>query len=255
MRLKLNHSKNYKLQTTLEYLLTYGWAIFIIIIVIGSFILLGLIIYYAILFGLNLLNSTSSVWKVIGIIILGIGACILVSIPSTILNYILKYKIRKSWSNVKKSWSDIDIILQKRHNMLRKLIDSVSGYIKNENGVMMQITQLRSIWALIPQDDVQFKINTSNQISAALKSIFAVAENYPDLKADNNFIQLKQSITELETELADKREEYNNNVNIFNKKIQRFPSNMVVRSIARVCKYYTAQPLFPVPEEEKQDVK
>jgi len=153
-------------------------------------------------------------------------------------------------NNVKKSWSNIDIILQKRHDMLTKLIDSVSGYMKYEKGVMTQITQLRSAWESIPQDDIQSKINTSNQISAALKSIFAVAENYPDLKADNNFIQLQQSITELETELADKREEYNNSVNDFNIKIQQFPSDIVAGIM-----HYTAQPLFQVPEEEKQDVK
>jgi LemA protein len=128
------------------------------------------------------------------------------------------YKVKKSWSNVKKSWSDIEIIFQKRHNMLTKLIDSVSGYIKDENGVIVEITQLQSIWELIPQDDIQFKINISNKITASLKSIFAVAEKYPDLKADKNFQQLQQSITELETELANKGEEYNNNVNIFNKK-------------------------------------
>jgi len=241
----------FKAQTSLEYILTYGWAIFIIIIVIGFFILLGLIIYYAALFGLHLLNSTSSFWKAIGIIILGFIAYILIRIPFGILDYILMYKVKKSWSNVKKSWSDIEIIFQKRHNMLTKLIDSVSSYIKDENGVIAEITQLQSIWELIPQDDIQFKINISNKITASLKSIFAVAEKYPDLKADKNFQQLQQSITELETELANKEEEYNNNVNIFNKKIQRFPSNMVARRAARICKYYEEQPLFQVSRRGK----
>jgi len=168
--------------------------------------------YYAALFGLHLLNSTSPFWKVIGIIVLGYVAY---TIILAILDYVLMKKVEKSWSNVKKSWSDIEIIFQKRHNMLTKLIDSVSGYIKDENGVIAEITQLQSIWELIPQDDIQFKMNISNKIATSLKSLFAVAEKYPDLKADKNFLQLQQSITELETELANKEEEYNNNVNIF----------------------------------------
>jgi len=116
-------------QTSLEYILTYGWAIFIIIIAIGLLILLGLITYYAALFGLHLLNSTSPFWKVIGIIVLGY---IVYTLILAILDYVLMKKVEKSWSNVKKSWSDIEIIFQKRHNMLTKLIDSVSGYVKDE---------------------------------------------------------------------------------------------------------------------------
>ncbi|MGC8649210.1 MAG: LemA family protein [Candidatus Micrarchaeia archaeon] len=153
-------------------------------------------------------------------------------------------------NNVKKAWANIDVLLQKRHDMLTKLIDSVSGYMKYEKGVMTNITQLRSAWESIPQDDVKAKIDTSNQITSALKTIFAVAENYPDLKADNNFIQLQQSIVSIENELADQREIYNNSVNDFNIKIQQFPSDIVASMM-----HYSAKPMFQVPEEEKQDVK
>jgi len=236
-------------QTSLEYILTYGWAIFIIIISIGLISILILIMYYAALFGLHLLNSTSPFWKVIGIIVFGYIAYTLIL---AILDYVLMKKVEKSWSNVKKSWSDIEIIFQKRHNMITKLIDSVSGYIKDENGVIAEITQLQSIWELIPQDDIQFKMNISNKITASLKSLFAVAEKYPDLKADKNFLQLQQSITELETELAKKGEEYNNNVNILNKKIHSFPSKIVARRDAEKCKYYEEQPLFQVSRRGKE---
>jgi len=153
-------------------------------------------------------------------------------------------------NNVKKAWSNIDVLLQKRHDMLTKLIDSVSGYMKYEKGVMTQITQLRSAWESIPQDDVQSKINTSNQISAALKSIFAVAENYPDLKADNNFMQLQQSITDIETQIADRREFYNQAVNDLNIKTQQFPYNIFAGLM-----HFKSMPLFQATEEEKQDVK
>ncbi|BCS91191.1 MAG: LemA protein [Candidatus Micrarchaeota archaeon] len=96
--------------------------------------------------------------------------------------------------NVDKSWANIDVLLQKMHNTLTKLIDTVSAYAKYEKSVLTQITQLRTQWINIPQDDIKAKIDNANQVSAALKSLFAVAENYPDLKADNNFMQLQQTI-------------------------------------------------------------
>ncbi|MGC8572284.1 MAG: LemA family protein [Candidatus Micrarchaeia archaeon] len=176
-----------------------------------------------------------------------IGAIILIVVVVFFLIYNSLIVLK---NNVKKAWADIDILLQKRHDMLTKLIDSVSGYMKYEKGVLTNITQLRSAWESIPQDDVQSKINTSNQITGALKTLFAVMENYPDLKADNNVMQLQQSIIEIENNLADQRESYNNAVNDFNIKIQQFPSDIVASMM-----HYTSMPLYNVPEEEKQDVK
>ncbi|MGC8662599.1 MAG: LemA family protein [Candidatus Micrarchaeia archaeon] len=153
-------------------------------------------------------------------------------------------------NNAKKAWADIDVLLQKRHDTLTKLIDAVSSYMKYEKGVMTQITQLRSQWEKIPQDDVQSKIKTSNQISTALKSLLAVAENYPDLKADNNFIQLQQTILDLETQLADRREYYNQAVTDLNIKMQQFPYNIFAGIM-----HFTQMPLYQVSEDEKADVK
>ncbi len=153
-------------------------------------------------------------------------------------------------NNAKKAWADIDVLLQKRHDALTKLIDTVSAYMKYEKGVMTQITQLRSQWESIPQNDIQSKINTSNQISAALKSLFAVAENYPDLKANNSFMQLQQAIMDLESQLADRREYYNQAVTDLNIKIQQFPYNLFAGMM-----HFTAMPLYQVPAEEKADVK
>lgn len=152
--------------------------------------------------------------------------------------------------NADKAWANIDILLQKRHDALTKLIDTVGSYMKYEKGLMTQITQLRSQWMNIPQSDVQSKINTSNQISSTLKSIFAVAENYPDLKANNSFIQLQQSIIELESQIADAREFYNDSVTQFNIRINQIPYNMFAGMLG-----YKALSLFQAPSEEKADVK
>ncbi|MEM0154911.1 MAG: LemA family protein [Methanothrix sp.] len=149
-----------------------------------------------------------------------------------------------------KAWANIDVLLQKRHDALTKLIDTVSSYMKYEKGLMTQLTQLRSAWMNISQNDVQSKINTSNQISGALKSVFAVAENYPDLKADNSFIQLQQTIVELESQIADAREFYNDSVNQFNIKMHQIPYDMFAGPLG-----YKTMPLFQVSAEEKEDVK
>ena len=153
-------------------------------------------------------------------------------------------------NNVKKAWADIDVLLEKRHDMLGKLMDTVSGYAKYERSVLTQVTKARTAWMGAQKGTVQNKIDASNQISTALKSIFAVAENYPDLKADNNFMQLQQAITGIESQIADSREYYNDAVNSFNIRIQQIPYNIFAGML-----HYTPQPLFKASEEEKQDVK
>lgn len=152
-------------------------------------------------------------------------------------------------NNIKKAWANIDVLLQQRHDELGKLIDTVSGYMKYEQGLQTQVTQLRTAWMQTPAD-VQSKIDNSNQISQALKSIFATAENYPNLKADEGFMQLQQRISGIETSIADRREFYNDTVNTYNIRIKQVPYNMVAGMV-----HYQQQPLYNPPEEEKQDVK
>ncbi len=153
-------------------------------------------------------------------------------------------------NNISKAWSDIDVLLQQRHDELGKLIDTVSGYMKYEKGVLTSVTQLRSAWISTPQQNVSQKMEMSNKISAALKSIFAVAENYPDLKANASFQQLQDRISGIETQIADRREFYNDSVNQFNIKIQQIPYNTIAGALG-----YTKQLLFEAPPEAKADVK
>ncbi len=176
-----------------------------------------------------------------------IGIILLVVVIAFVIIYNTLVSLKR---NADKAWANIDVLLQKRHDALTKLIDTVSSYMKYEKGLMTQITQLRSQWMNIPQNDVQSKINASNQISATLKSIFAVAENYPDLKANNSFIQLQQSIMELESQIADAREFYNDSVTQFNIRMNQIPYNIFAGMLG-----YKVLPLFQVPPEEKADVK
>jgi LemA protein len=153
-------------------------------------------------------------------------------------------------NNINKAWADIDVLLQKRHDALTKLLDVTKGYMKYEQSLQTKIATLRSSWMSMKPDDVQGKMQNSNQLTQAFKSILAVAENYPNLQANNDFVTLQNSINELETQIADRREFYNDSVNQFNIRINTIPYNFFAGMLG-----YTKMPMFQVSDAEKQDVK
>jgi len=124
----------------------------------------------------------------------------------------------------------------------------VKGYVKHEKAVLTEVTQART--AMMQATDPKSKAKASNMLSDTLKSLFAVAENYPQLKANENFLQLQQRISGLENELADRREFYNDSVNTFNIRIQSIPDIVVAKLLG-----YTEEQMFKVAEAEKKDVK
>ncbi len=126
-------------------------------------------------------------------------------------------------NRVQDAWAQIDVQLKRRYDLIPNLIDTVKGYAKYERSVLTQVTQLRS--SLI-NGSVQDKAQANNQLTQAFKSIFAVAENYPDLKASQNFQQLQQTITETEDKIAFVRTSYNDYVLDYNNGLQQFPSSV-----------------------------
>ncbi len=151
-------------------------------------------------------------------------------------------------NNIDKAWANIDVMLTQRANELPKLIDTVKGYMKYEKGVLTDVTRART--AFMEAKTVKDKANADNILSGALKTLFAVAENYPALKANESFLQLQSRISGLENEIADRREFYNDSVNTYNIKIQQFPDSI----IAGYLKYQQRE-LFKATEEERKDVK
>ena len=151
-------------------------------------------------------------------------------------------------NNIKKAWSNIDVLLKQRSDELPKLIASVKGYMKHEQGTLTELTKART--AMMKADTIEKKAKADNQITGALKTLFAVAENYPNLKANENFMQLQSRISGLENELADRREFYNDSVNTYNIRIQSFPDMIVAGML-----HYTPEDMFKVAEADKQDVK
>ena len=151
-------------------------------------------------------------------------------------------------NNIKKSWANIDVLLKQRSDELPKLIASVKGYMKHEKGTLTEITKART--AFLSANTMAEKAKADNVLSGALKSLFAVAENYPQLKANENFMQLQNRISGIENELADRREFYNDSTNTYNIRIQSFPDMIMARIMG-----YTEQEMFKVSEADKKDVE
>lgn len=147
-------------------------------------------------------------------------------------------------NDVKKSWADIDVILKQRYDELPNVIAAVKGYMAHEKRLLESVTAARSHYLGSP--DIQGKLAAEGELAGPLKAIFAVAESYPDLKADRNFLNLQQRISGLEIEIADRREMYNASVNAYNTRIESLP-DLIVASLLNL------KPLemYRVAENEK----
>jgi LemA protein len=151
-------------------------------------------------------------------------------------------------NNVDKSWANIDVLLKQRHDELPKLIETCKGYMKYEQSVLEKITQART--SFMNATSIEDKTKAENQLTAGLKTLFAVSENYPDLKANASFLQLQTRISGLENEIADRREFFNESVNVYNIRIQQMPDVFVANSLG-----YVRRSMLEIPKEETQDVK
>jgi LemA protein len=125
------------------------------------------------------------------------------------------------------AWSGIDVQLKRRHDLVPNLVDAVKGYAGHERSVLEQVTQLRSAARALPQGDVAARAQAEGALSAALGKLIALAENYPDLKASNNFLELQKQLSDLENELQMARRYYNGTVRNLNVLVQSFPSNLI----------------------------
>jgi LemA protein len=150
-------------------------------------------------------------------------------------------------NDIAKAWANIDILLKQRHDELSKLLDVCKGYMDFERDTLQKITQARSLYQQAVSVDQ--KAQADQSMTSALRGFFAVAENYPQLKANDNFTRLQVRITELESQIADRREFYNDSVNTFNIRIQQMPDTFVASFMS-----LTPQPMFKVEEADKADV-
>ncbi len=176
-------------------------------------------------------------------------AIVLVAIGVVLYVVIVYNSLVRLRKDIDRTWANIDVILKQRNDELTKLLNTVKGYMKYEKDLLNQLTKLRTDF--LKAKSIPDKARVSNQLTAALRTLFAVAENYPNLKANESFLQLQSRISGLENELADRRELYNNSVTEFNIRINQIPDKFV----AGMLGYNTPQQLFKVSEAEKADIK
>jgi len=129
-------------------------------------------------------------------------------------------------NRTQEAFSDIDVQLKRRHDLIPNLIETVKGYATHESSLFEKVTQART--AAIGAQTVQEKEQTENLLTSALKSVFAIAENYPDLKASQNFSQLQDELSDTENKIQAARRFYNGNARDFNITIEVFPNNLIV---------------------------
>jgi len=142
------------------------------------------------------------------------------------------------------AWSDIDVQLKRRYDLIPNLVETVKGYAAHEAGTFEKVTAART--AAMSATGPAAKAQAENMLSQSLKSIFALSEAYPDLKANQNFLDLQQQLTDTEDKIQAARRFYNGNVRDFNTKLQVFPTNMMGNMLG-----FKARDFFEVAEAEK----
>lgn len=141
-----------------------------------------------------------------------------------IYNGLIKMKNRTD-----EAWSDIDVQLKRRYDLIPNLIETVKGYATHEKELFEKVTQART--AAMGAENPNEKAEKENILSGTLKSLFAVSENYPDLKANENFLELQRELTDTEDKIQASRRFYNGNVRDINIKIQQFPNNLIAGAL------------------------
>jgi len=129
------------------------------------------------------------------------------------------------------AWSGIDVQLKRRSELVPNLVETVKGYAAHERGVLDEVTQLRGAARAVPEGDVAARAQAEGALSGALGRLFALSENYPDLKANANFLALQQQLSDLENELQMARRYYNGTVRNLNVLVQSFPSNLIAGAL------------------------
>jgi LemA protein len=131
-------------------------------------------------------------------------------------------------NRAKEAWSDIDVQLKRRYNLIPNLMETVKGYAAHERELFEKVTRART--SAMQAQSVKDKTEAENALSSTLKSLFAVAENYPDLKASANFLELQRELRDTEDKIQSARRFYNTNVRDLNTKIESFPVNVIART-------------------------
>ncbi len=172
------------------------------------------------------------------IVIIAVVALFLISIYNSLV------KLR---NQVKNAWSQIDVQLKRRHDLIPNLIETVKGYMTHERDTLENITKARS--QAVTAESVGDKAKAEGELTSALGKFNLVVENYPDLKANQNFLSLQEELTSTENKISFSRQNYNDQVLFYNNKIQMFPSNIVAGMFQ-----FNVEEFFEIEDEKEKEV-
>ena len=150
-------------------------------------------------------------------------------------------------NQVKNAWAQIDVQLKRRHDLIPNLVETAKGYMKHERETLENITNARS--QAMSAEKIGDKSSAEGALSGAISKFFLVVENYPDLKANTNFLALQEELTSTENKISFSRQNYNDQVMLFNNKIQMFPSNIIAGMFN-----FAAQEFFEIADAAERNV-
>lgn len=180
-----------------------------------------------------------STWILIGCLLFSVGGGFYLV---AIYNGLVALK-----NNADKSWSNIDVLLKQRHDELPKLVAVCERYMQHEADTLQKVTEARALAAGATSQNA--KAEAEGFLTEALKSLFAVTENYPELRADAQFAKLQGRVSSLENEISDRREFFNDSVNIYNIRIEQFPDLLVARGF-----HFGRKELWKIRPADREDV-
>ena len=176
-----------------------------------------------------------------------VGLIIVAVILVLIAIYVVIYNgLVKSRMYTQEAWSQIDVQLKRRTDLIPNLVNTVKGYAKHEKSTLAEVISLRNQLTQVPSGDHQQAMAVSDQLTNSLKSIFALAESYPDLKANQEFGKLMEELTNTENKIAYSRQLFNSRAASYNMKLQQFPSNIIAG-----IHHFKDVEFLTVPEAEK----
>jgi len=176
-------------------------------------------------------------------ILLLMGIILVVVVALIFLSYY--NRIIRLENRIDNAWSQIDVQLRRRADLIPNLMETVKGYMKHERSVLENVTRARA--AIMKAKTPQENIDADNMLTGALKSLFAVAENYPDLKANQNFLQLQDELTHTEDKISYARQHYNDTVLKFNNVVETFPGVIFARMMGK-----QEREMLKIPEESRE---
>ncbi len=182
----------------------------------------------------------------LGIVLLAILGVILLLVVVIAIYVVCVYNaLIRLKNNVEEGYSTMDVYMKKRYDLIPNLVETVKGYAKHEEQTLEGVMQAR--YSCMTANDPEERAKSENMLTGTLKTLFNVAENYPQLQANQNFISLQNTLKSLEEEIANSRKYYNGCVKIFNNKIEVFPSNLVAKRFK-----FEKKVLFEIPDEAEK---